>query len=85
MSTPPPLREGSSAPVFTTAGRNTLKLAVRSALRLGHNYIGTEHLLLGLLTADDDTARAIAALGLTAGAAEQAITAEIARVQAGRS
>jgi Clp amino terminal domain, pathogenicity island component len=78
------LRAGSTAPVFTMAGRNTLKLALRSALKLGHNYIGTEHLLLGVLTADDETAGAIAGLGLTAEAAEQAIVAEIARVQAGR-
>ena len=77
------LREGSSAPVFIAAGRNTLKLALRSALKLGHNYIGTEHLLLGVVTADDETARAIAGLGLTAWAAEQAVIAEIAKLQGG--
>jgi ATP-dependent Clp protease ATP-binding subunit ClpC len=40
-------------------------LAQEEARRLGHNYIGTEHLLLGLLAAREDAAgRALAALGL---------------------
>ncbi len=78
------LREGSDAPVFAAAGKGTLKLALRSALKLGHNYIGTEHLLLGVLTADDETATAIAGLGLTAAAAEHAVVAEIARIQGAR-
>ena len=34
---------------FTPRAKKTLELSLRQALRLGHNYIGTEHLLLGLL------------------------------------
>ena len=30
-------------------------MTFRTALRLGHNYIGTEHLLLALLECEDDT------------------------------
>ena len=30
-----------------------LELTFREALRLGHNYIGTEHILLALLEAED--------------------------------
>src|SRR5580693_7350719 len=33
----------------------TLKGALRAALHLGHNYIGTEHILLGLVDKDDTT------------------------------
>ena len=31
-----------------------LELALREALSLGHNYIGTEHILLGLVRENDD-------------------------------
>ena len=31
-----------------------LELTFRQALRLGHNYIGTEHILLALFEAEDD-------------------------------
>lgn len=34
---------------FTPRAKYVLDLALRQALHLGHNYIGTEHLLLGLL------------------------------------
>lgn len=34
---------------FTPRARKVLELALREALQLGHNYIGTEHLLLALI------------------------------------
>jgi ATP-dependent Clp protease ATP-binding subunit ClpA len=34
---------------FTPRAKKVLELSLREALRLGHNYIGTEHVLLGLL------------------------------------
>jgi ATP-dependent Clp protease ATP-binding subunit ClpA len=34
---------------FTPRAKKSLELALREALSMGHNYIGTEHLLLGLL------------------------------------
>ncbi len=37
------------APPFTARAKKTLELSLREALQLGHNYIGTEHLLLGVL------------------------------------
>jgi hypothetical protein len=55
-----------------------VKGALRSALRLGHNYIGTEHLLLGILSTDGPVADAFAGLGLTPRRAEELITAELA-------
>ncbi|BBY88446.1 Clp protease N-terminal domain-containing protein [Mycolicibacterium tokaiense] len=38
---------------FDAAARKALELTFREALRLGHNYIGTEHLLLALLESED--------------------------------
>jgi ATP-dependent Clp protease ATP-binding subunit ClpA len=37
---------------FERAAKKALELSLREALRLRHNYIGTEHLLLGLLHGD---------------------------------
>jgi hypothetical protein len=34
---------------FTPRAKKALELSLREALRLGHNYIGTEHILLGLI------------------------------------
>ena len=34
---------------FTTKARTAINLAVQAAERLGHSYVGTEHLLIGLL------------------------------------
>jgi ATP-dependent Clp protease ATP-binding subunit ClpA len=38
---------------FTEAARRALEASSDAARKLGHNYVGTEHLLLGLLTVDD--------------------------------
>jgi hypothetical protein len=50
-------------------------------LRFGHNYIGTEHLLLGTLVTGGKAADAIGALGLTAETAEQLMAAEFAALK----
>ena len=45
--------QGGSSPSghipFTPRAKKVLELSLREALQLGHNYIGTEHILLGLL------------------------------------
>jgi hypothetical protein len=61
--------------------KEALKAALKSALRLGHNYIGTEHLLLGLLSRGGPVTDAFATLGLPRERAEELITAEIAALQ----
>jgi len=38
---------------FSGPAKKVLELTFREALRLGHNYIGTEHILLALLEAED--------------------------------
>ena len=44
---------GSTSPTgyipFTPRAKKVLELSLREALQLGHNYIGTEHILLGLI------------------------------------
>jgi ATP-dependent Clp protease ATP-binding subunit ClpA len=41
---------------FTPRAKKALELALRESLQLGQNYIGTGHLLLGLVTQGDDVA-----------------------------
>jgi len=45
--------QGAQAPTghipFTPRAKKVLELSLREALQLGHNYIGTEHILLGLI------------------------------------
>ena len=41
---------------FTRRAKKVLELSMREALRLGHNYIGTEHILLGLIREGDGVA-----------------------------
>jgi len=44
---------------FTPRAKKTLELALREALQLHHNYIGTEHILLGLIRESDGVAAQI--------------------------
>ena len=41
------MREG-----YTSQAKKALAYAVRTAEKCGHNYVGTEHLLIGLLNVD---------------------------------
>ena len=70
---------------FAAGGKATFKGALKWALRLGHNYIGTEHLLLGVLVADGRTSKALASLGLDTQTAERLLGIEIAEIQARRA
>ena len=65
---------------FTDAIRAALRETLKAALRLGHNYIGTEHLLLGLATESE----AAGAFGLSRELIERALAVEIAQVQLDR-
>ncbi len=52
--------QGQQAPSghipFTPREKKVLELSLREALQLGHNYIGTEHILLGLIREGDGVA-----------------------------
>jgi ATP-dependent Clp protease ATP-binding subunit ClpA len=44
---------------FTPRAKKVLELALREALSLGHNYIGTEHILLGIVRENEGVASRI--------------------------
>jgi ATP-dependent Clp protease ATP-binding subunit ClpC len=51
---------------FTPRAKQALELGLREALAIGHNYIGTEHILLGLLhEAEGIAGKVLIARGLT--------------------
>ncbi|SBT37130.1 Clp protease N-terminal domain-containing protein [Micromonospora narathiwatensis] len=69
---------------YDPRGKKVLELTFREALRLGHNYIGTEHMLLALLEEEGGDG-VLAGLGLRKDTTEAAIAgalAEIARKMA---
>ena len=61
---------GDEAPTghipFTPRAKKVLELSLREALGLGHNYIGTEHILLGLIREGEGVAAQVL-VGLGAG------------------
>ncbi len=54
ITLPPRVAELPALIPFDTQARKVLELTFREALRLGHNYIGTEHILLALAEAEAD-------------------------------
>ena len=51
---------------FTPRAKKVLELSLREALQMGHNYIGTEHILLGLLREGEGVAaRVLNSMGVT--------------------
>jgi hypothetical protein len=66
---------------FDAQAQKALELTFRVALRLGHNYIGTEHILLALLDAEDGTG-VLAGLGVDRNRAEADVTAAVAAAAA---
>ncbi len=45
--------QGAAKVPFSQQAKKSLEMSLREALRLGHNYIGTEHILLGVLRASE--------------------------------
>ncbi|MCX5046206.1 ATP-dependent Clp protease ATP-binding subunit [Aldersonia sp. NBC_00410] len=62
---------------YSSAAKKVLELTVREALRLGHNYIGTEHILLALLADDSNV---FAGLDVDAAAVEQFVADTLATI-----
>jgi hypothetical protein len=68
---------------FAGSTKKTLELALREALHLGHNYIGTEHLLLGLLRNEKELAALLlTGMGVTRDEARASIITKLATLQA---
>jgi hypothetical protein len=69
--------EGEMFERFTVRARTVVENAQEEARRLDHNYIGTEHVLLGLLTEPEGIgAKALVALGLS----PDAVRADVERI-----
>ncbi|MGC4876499.1 Clp protease N-terminal domain-containing protein [Micromonospora sp. DT43] len=64
---------------YNARGKKALELTFREALRLGHNYVGTEHLLLALLELEDG-AGVLTDLGLTKEAVEADLAVALAAI-----
>jgi ATP-dependent Clp protease ATP-binding subunit ClpA len=81
---PSAAREGDPGPAtsmfdrFTDRSRRVVVLAQEEARMLNHNYIGTEHILLGLIHEGDGVAaRALESLGISLEAVRQQVEAII--------
>lgn len=85
-----PARIGDSDPaalreiVFGETARPLLQGTLKAVLRLGHNYVGTEHLLLGALLGGGETAARLEHLGLTVPVVEQGIADFVEKLRAER-
>ena len=67
---------------FTDRARRAVELAQEEARRLNHNYIGTEHILLGLIREGEGVAaRALESLGISLEAVRQQVEKIIGRGQ----
>ena len=65
---------------FSADVRRLLALALREALRLGHNYVGTEHLLLGVLNDEGTLGAVLADNGVTADRTEELVRMALAEI-----
>lgn len=74
---PPAAEEPPELVPYDQHAKKALELTFRQALRLGHNYIGTEHLLLALLELEDGSG-VLTDLGLDTTATDTAITQALA-------
>jgi hypothetical protein len=75
---PPGADEAPELVPYSSDAKKVLELTFREALRLGHNYVGTEHILLALLEFEHGSG-VLAGLGL----AKQAVEAELAKALEG--
>ncbi|MFN8039608.1 MAG: Clp protease N-terminal domain-containing protein [Acidimicrobiales bacterium] len=77
---PPPVDEPPELVPYDLASRKVLELAVREALRLGHNYVGTEHLLLALID-EEQGEGPLATVGVERAPAEAAVADALAALR----
>lgn len=66
---------------FSADSRRLLALTLREALRLGHNYVGTEHILLGLLNDEGALGAVLAEAGVTHARTEELTLAALAEIK----
>jgi hypothetical protein len=77
---PPGEKEAPAGHIpFTPRSKKVLELSLREALQLGHNYIGTEHILLGLVRERDGVAaQVLAAHGADLAVVRQEVVRQLA-------
>ncbi len=64
----------TGSPPFTPRAKKVLELSLREALQLGHSYIGTEHMLLGLVREGEGVAaQVLVSLGADLGRVRQQV------------
>jgi ATP-dependent Clp protease ATP-binding subunit ClpA len=68
--------------ILDESAKTAIKSSLKAALRLGHNYIGTEHFLLGVLADGGAVAEAFTGLGLPPDRAKRLIAEELAAYEA---
>lgn len=66
---------------YDADSKKVMELTFRQALRLGHNYVGTEHILLALLEFEDGSG-VLTELGLDKAAVERELVEALAQLQA---
>jgi ATP-dependent Clp protease ATP-binding subunit ClpA len=71
---------GETVP-FSPGARRVLAITLREALRLGHNYVGTEHILLALMQEDGPLVEALGGVGVTATRTEELILQTIEEIK----
>ncbi|MES9805416.1 Clp protease N-terminal domain-containing protein [Streptomyces cinereoruber] len=76
---PPAVEEPPTLVPYDAAAKKVLELTFREALRLGHNYVGTEHVLLALLEHEDGEG-VLSGLGLDKATAEREISEAVASI-----
>jgi ATP-dependent Clp protease ATP-binding subunit ClpC len=70
---------------FTPRAKKVLELSLREALQLGHNYIGTEHILLGLIREGEGVAaQVLVKLGADLNRVRQTVIQLLSGYQAGK-
>ena len=70
----------SGSPPFTPRAKKVLELSLREALQLNHNYIGTEHILLGLVREGEGVAATVL---ISLGAEPGRVRREVIRLMSG--
>lgn len=73
---PPAAEEVPNLIPFDSRARKALELTFREALRLGHNYVGTEHVLLALLELEQGTGM-LTGLGLDKNTTEDYVSTAV--------
>ncbi|PZH19681.1 Clp protease [Streptomyces sp. NTH33] len=81
---PPASADAPELVPYGPAAKKALELTFREALRLGHNYIGTEHILLALLELENGEG-VLSGLGLDKARTEEYVAAALAKLMEDRA